>query len=208
MKIKKQLSLLIFTGIFVLFIVILSGCVSLKPRSNVCTKEAKICPDGTTVGRTGPNCEFAPCLSKVVLPEGWLKSASEKQDLTFYYPQDFPAVYMRPKSWPPQIFVSTSTYNCLQTDPTSSLSNRITEKIVNSNAYCIEALSDGAAGSIFTEYKFSREISGRLIDLSFTLQAVQCYNYDDPRQSECIDERENFDLIELVDKIFQTINFD
>ncbi|MCY0986852.1 hypothetical protein OV203_06950 [Nannocystis sp. ILAH1] len=26
-----------------------------------CTKEAKICPDGTTVGRTGPNCEFAPC---------------------------------------------------------------------------------------------------------------------------------------------------
>ncbi len=26
-----------------------------------CTQEAKICPDGTGVGRTGPNCEFAPC---------------------------------------------------------------------------------------------------------------------------------------------------
>lgn len=26
-----------------------------------CTMEAKICPDGTAVGRTGPNCEFAPC---------------------------------------------------------------------------------------------------------------------------------------------------
>lgn len=26
-----------------------------------CTTEAKVCPDGTTVGRTGPNCEFAPC---------------------------------------------------------------------------------------------------------------------------------------------------
>lgn len=26
-----------------------------------CTQEAKICPDGTAVGRTGPNCEFAPC---------------------------------------------------------------------------------------------------------------------------------------------------
>jgi branched-chain amino acid transport system substrate-binding protein len=26
-----------------------------------CTMEAKICPDGTGVGRTGPNCEFAPC---------------------------------------------------------------------------------------------------------------------------------------------------
>ena len=26
-----------------------------------CTEEAKICPDGSAVGRTGPNCEFAPC---------------------------------------------------------------------------------------------------------------------------------------------------
>jgi hypothetical protein len=27
-----------------------------------CTQEAKLCPDGkTSVGRTGPNCEFAPC---------------------------------------------------------------------------------------------------------------------------------------------------
>ncbi len=29
-----------------------------------CTQEAKICPDGSAVGRTGPNCEFAPCPSK------------------------------------------------------------------------------------------------------------------------------------------------
>lgn len=26
-----------------------------------CTMEAKICPDGSAVGRTGPNCSFAPC---------------------------------------------------------------------------------------------------------------------------------------------------
>ncbi len=26
-----------------------------------CTLEAKICPDGSAVGRTGPNCEFAAC---------------------------------------------------------------------------------------------------------------------------------------------------
>lgn len=26
-----------------------------------CTMEAKICPNGSSVGRTGPNCEFAPC---------------------------------------------------------------------------------------------------------------------------------------------------
>lgn len=28
---------------------------------NGCTEEAKVCADGSAVGRTGPNCEFAPC---------------------------------------------------------------------------------------------------------------------------------------------------
>lgn len=26
-----------------------------------CTMEEKVCPDGSTVGRTGPQCTFAPC---------------------------------------------------------------------------------------------------------------------------------------------------
>jgi hypothetical protein len=26
-----------------------------------CTEEAMICPDGSAVGREGPNCEFSPC---------------------------------------------------------------------------------------------------------------------------------------------------
>lgn len=34
----------------------------LHPQTPVaCTTEAKICPDGSAVGRTGPNCEFAAC---------------------------------------------------------------------------------------------------------------------------------------------------
>jgi|SRR3989344_642217 len=32
---------------------------SVKPVA--CTLEAKLCPDGSSVGRTGPNCEFTPC---------------------------------------------------------------------------------------------------------------------------------------------------
>lgn len=34
---------------------------SPKPSSVACTMEAKICPDGSSVGRSGPTCEFAPC---------------------------------------------------------------------------------------------------------------------------------------------------
>ncbi len=32
-----------------------------SPLPVACTMEAKICPDGTAVGRSGPNCEFPSC---------------------------------------------------------------------------------------------------------------------------------------------------
>src|SRR3989338_2418895 len=37
---------------------------SQGPNQNIfagCTLEAKLCPDGSAVGRSGPNCEFMPC---------------------------------------------------------------------------------------------------------------------------------------------------
>lgn len=38
-----------------------------QPDVVACTMEAKMCPDGSYVGRIGPSCEFAPCPS-VVMP--------------------------------------------------------------------------------------------------------------------------------------------
>lgn len=43
-----------------------SGSASVKNRA--CTEEAKLCPGGTTVSRTGPNCEFTACPS-MTLPD-------------------------------------------------------------------------------------------------------------------------------------------
>jgi hypothetical protein len=57
---KTHISVLVI----VLLVAILAGFV-VYTKSAVapvaCTMDAKICPDGSTVGRTGPNCEFAEC---------------------------------------------------------------------------------------------------------------------------------------------------
>ena len=45
-----------------------------------CTQEAKLCPDGSYVGRTGPNCEFALCPENKILDE-YQKEISKKIDL-------------------------------------------------------------------------------------------------------------------------------
>lgn len=58
---KKALYFFPFIALFA------TGCqlVSVKPGPNpgpvACTQEAKLCPDGSYVGRTGPSCEFAAC---------------------------------------------------------------------------------------------------------------------------------------------------
>lgn len=44
-------------------VVVLTVTSSNTTNSNTvaCTEEAKLCPDGSYVGRTGPKCEFAAC---------------------------------------------------------------------------------------------------------------------------------------------------
>jgi hypothetical protein len=36
--------------------------------ATVCTADAKMCPDGSYVDRTGPNCEFAACPNEITTP--------------------------------------------------------------------------------------------------------------------------------------------
>jgi hypothetical protein len=61
-------------AIFVVFLALAGGAVAYNQNKGgtlpstpdngggvVCTMEAKLCPDGSYVGRTGPHCEFAAC---------------------------------------------------------------------------------------------------------------------------------------------------
>ena len=62
-----------FILIFIVVVFILGGLLYIynpspteyeNPKEKepvVCTMEAKLCSDGSYVGRTGPNCEFTAC---------------------------------------------------------------------------------------------------------------------------------------------------
>jgi len=49
-----------FFLLFFLGLVFLASCAKV-PVQKACTEEAKLCPDGSAVGRSGPSCEFAAC---------------------------------------------------------------------------------------------------------------------------------------------------
>jgi len=55
-----------------------------------CTQEAKLCPDGSYVDRTGPDCEFAACPDASSTPNDgnglWRTMTDASSGVTFSYP--------------------------------------------------------------------------------------------------------------------------
>lgn len=65
---------------------------SPKEAVVACTLDAKLCPDGSSVGRVGPNCEFAPCPHEHYRIEengANEKYTDTKYNFSFEYPSDF-----------------------------------------------------------------------------------------------------------------------
>lgn len=63
---KGAIIALVFIALSFLIAFIMGGLILGKNNSTdngkvACTQEAKICPDGSSVGRSGPECEFSPC---------------------------------------------------------------------------------------------------------------------------------------------------
>ncbi|MEK7582173.1 MAG: hypothetical protein AAB488_02510 [Patescibacteria group bacterium] len=67
---KEKVTVMIMTMLVVILWFVGFFIFTHKKISNIniqpvaCTMEAKMCPDGSYVGRTGPNCEFAKCPDK------------------------------------------------------------------------------------------------------------------------------------------------
>jgi hypothetical protein len=81
---KKEARMILAGVLAVVMLAVLSGFVmetqadtSASPQwikeqvvreEIACTMEAKVCPDGTYVGRVAPYCQFAPCPNVTTLP--------------------------------------------------------------------------------------------------------------------------------------------
>lgn len=67
MNIPKRFTKFFYLSLFI--VLISAGCQQVarpvnppdKGGKTACTQEAKLCPDGSSVGRVPPACEFAPC---------------------------------------------------------------------------------------------------------------------------------------------------
>jgi uncharacterized protein (UPF0179 family) len=187
----------IVTGIFIWQL------SSQKTKPVACTMEAKLCPDGSSVGRTGPNCEFTPC-PVVDATKSWKIFTDAAQGVSFKYPESLLTTYMHPESWPPKVSVLNKTFTCKVGGTEITQAGITTKTIINGTEYCVTKESEGAAGSIYTTYTYAFAKTNKTIVLNLIIRSVQCDNYDDPQKTVCKNERASFDLDSIVDKIAQS----
>ena len=168
-----------------------------------CTQEAKLCPDGSYVGRTGPKCDFAAC------PGGnndlWKTATSN--GITFQYPETLLTTYINTQDWPPQVQVLNEPFTCTEAGEETARAGQTMKRMVDDRTYCVTKESEGAAGSVYTNYAYAFPSTDKTIIFTFSLRAVQCANYDDPQKTACENERSAFDLDSTVDRMARSIKF-
>lgn len=175
----------------------------IYPRA--CTMEARVCPDGSAVGRSGPNCEFAPC-PPVAQNSSEPTDPSAVADGEFPTPTPFTGKFTRQLSDRNDVIVSTGAFTCvIGGDPTSP-HGATTQKTINKTPYCINTSVEGAAGTTFSTYTYTTALgSDRLISLKFVIAASNCGNYDKPEMLECAREQKLLNPDVLAKDMLRTL---
>jgi len=138
----------------------------------------------------------------------WKELIDENKQIKYKYPETLTAKYISTVTWPPifSILPDGEVLVCEETPAESSFPQRVNlRRVDNDRYYCISASSEGAAGSVFTEFTYKNIWKEKVVELYFVLQYPRCDNYSDEQQSECVAERESFDLDALVNKIFLSL---
>lgn len=118
---------------------------------------------------------------------------TDEKDIESYLPDSFKADYISFQNYGSNIFkteeypkleswVENGQIECDETPLESSLPLRISKKEINGQKYCIGASSEGAAGSVYTQYAYTTVIGDNVYLVLFVARYPNCNNY--PKRKE------------------------
>jgi hypothetical protein len=115
-----------------------------------------------------------------------------------------PTKYISTVDWPPQMRTENTPFSCTEAGSESERAGRTEKIVVNGHTYCVTKVTEGAAGSVYTQYAYARAENNNIEIFTFSLRFVQCGNYQDPEKSACEAERESFNVDNYTDQYIQS----
>lgn len=137
----------------------------------------------------------------------WKYSEPDSAGMQFMYPESLPTTFITATDWPPRVEFVAGKYSCKE-GPLSASDGPITtlkKHTIGDREYCVATHSEGAAGSMYTNYEYTTLRGEAVVRVLFTLKFPQCLNYIEPNQSACKSEQNSFDIDGLADRIFHSI---
>lgn len=130
---------------------------------------------------------------------------NSQQSVTFKYPEKLVDNYMSASDWPPKIQIVNEKYTCIEAGLETGRAGRTSRVTVSGREYCVTKISEGAAGSMYTQYAYAFPFNNKTAIFTFTMRFPQCLNYDDPKKTECQNAQASFDINRLVDLMAGTL---
>jgi len=156
----------------------------------------------------------SPPEAKIIVEE--IDNGSEKQshydilvDLNTEYigSQDWKVkIVNEEEKHPPKFKITEGQIDRKITSSERGLLFRTVKRRIDGRIYCIESASEGAAGTIYTQYAYSTIKGGSLITVNCVIRYPQCINYSEPYRNECANETETFDLDKIISYIVKNMN--
>lgn len=113
--------------------------------------------------------------------------------------QDYRQTIIKAADYPKSEFwVENGEIQCQETPLESSLPLRLIKKEMGGHDYCIGISSEGAAGSVYSQYAYATLINDNVYLVQFVARFNNCANYPEAEMSRCQAERESFDINALV----------
>ena len=175
-----------------------------------CTEEAKICPDGSAVGRIGPDCEFALCPTKTVK---WKVYKNNEYNFELSYPEDFFDPEQQPKlligdcnykvfpSQCPNIDSIVVAEMALSGADISVIKSNLSqpgywdvdsqEQVINNTQYCLRATGDAATGRAFNYYYYTTVKNEKCLVVYMAVTTENCDFYL-PLEPGNIEQEDNY----------------
>lgn len=109
--------------------------------------------------------------------------------------------YTKLLDWPPQVQVVDEMFSCTEAGASGERAGRTDRRTIDGREYCVTEIIEGAAGSIYTQFAYAFEKSGKTVILTFSIRHPQCGNYPDTERLACEQEVASFNADNLVGEI-------